>query len=110
MDCATIFDDAFGDLKRKRAGASKDTDALHRTVHGRSSALFAVLRRAQRSLAALANEREDFLHGGVAGEFLGDILDALAQRAFSGEQQAVGAAEIVNIVAGERRAAAGRRC
>jgi hypothetical protein len=53
----------------------------------------------KRAVAALADEIENLVHMRMVGEFAGDVLDALLQRAFRREQQTVGAAQIVDRLA-----------
>src|SRR4051794_8411933 len=64
-----------------------------------------VPRRADRALLALTNEVEDLVHEGVIVELAGHVLDPLGQGAFIREQQAIGAADFVNLVAGKATAA-----
>src|SRR5215207_7460846 len=57
--------------------------------------------RADGAVAAVADEVEDLVHELVRRELLGDVLDPLLEGTFVREEQPVGAADIVDLVAGE---------
>src|SRR5271165_4517183 len=56
----------------------------------------AVARHADRPVAALAQEGDDLLHRLLVREGLGDVAEALLQRALAEEQHAIGAPELVD--------------
>src|SRR3546814_10341027 len=64
-----------------------------------ASEFAAVLRLAYLPRGILADEVDDLGHRGRAGELLGDLLQPLLERPLAREQQAVGLADTVDLVA-----------
>src|SRR5215207_2874643 len=71
----------------------------------RSSLLRPVAGHAERPIAACADEVEDLVNDGMRRELLGYVLDALLQRALVREEQSIGAADVVDLIAREAAAA-----
>jgi hypothetical protein len=102
---------AIGDEERQLAGPGQGSRPAGRPAPGPPASPNAgrrVPRGADGAIGTVADEVQDFVHGRVLGEFLGHVLDPLGQRAFVREEEPVGAAQVVDLLARETRAAAGR--
>src|SRR5690349_4529281 len=80
-------------VRRRRGSRSAPRASAHRTDR--------IPRRADCTILAFADEIENLVHEGMIVELARHVLDPLGQGALIGKKQAIGAADVVNLFAGE---------